>query len=99
MIIEIVTFRTAETTPDSQIVSAAENLIINFWKKQDGFIDAELVKELNTKVWSFIYHFEDIQKLKTGGGLMRLSDEFKDFTTVILPESIQVTFNSFLKKW
>ena len=99
MITEFVEFKVLETTTDEQLISKADNMINDFWKKQDGFIDAELVKEIEGNSWYFIYHNENLEKLKACGGKMRNTKEFAEFISLVVPESISVTFFHKLRKW
>ena len=99
MITEFVTFTVLDTTTDEQLLAAADILINNFWKKQDGFIDAELVKGIEKNAWCFIYRNDSLVKLNAAGAKMRNSREFGQFISLIVPQSIGVTFNQQLKKW
>jgi hypothetical protein len=99
LITEFVKFKVLETTTDEQLISKADIVINGFWKKQDGFIDAELVKDVEENSWCFIYHNESLEKLKAGGEKMRSSKEFGDFIPLIVPGSISVTFYHRLRKW
>lgn len=99
MIAEFVRFKALDTTTDEQLLSTADMLINNFWKKQAGFIDAELVKEVEENAWCFIYHSDSLEKLNAGGEKMRNSQEFGQFISLIVPQSIGVTFYHQLKKW
>ena len=99
MITEFVEFKVLETTTDEQLISKADNLINNFWEKEGGFINAELVKGIEGNNWCFIYHNESLEKLKTSGGKMRNTKEFGKFISLVVPESIRVTFFHKLKMW
>ena len=99
MITEFVKFTALETTTEKQLISKSDSLINGFWKKQDGFLDAELVKDVGENSWCFIYHNESMEKLKAGGEKMRNSKEFSEFISLIIPKSIDVTFYRQLIKW
>ena len=99
MITEFVKFKALETTRDEQLIFKADAMINGFWKKQDGFIDAELVKDVEANAWCFIYHNENLEQLKAGGEKMRNSKEFGEFIPLIVPGSIGVTFFHQLRKW
>lgn len=99
MITEFVKFKVLETTTDEQLILKADIMINGFWKKQDGFIDAELVKDIEENAWCFIYHNDSLEKLKTGGEKMRKSKEFGEFIPLIVPGSIGVTFYHQVRKW
>ncbi len=97
-ITEFVKMEALQTTTDEQIKSKAE-VINDFLQKQDGFIDAELVKAVEGNIWHFIYHFENFEKLKVIGEKMRSSKMFDEITPVIVPGSLSVSFYTQLKRW
>lgn len=99
MITEFIKLNLAETVADEQMIAKSDLLINDFMKKQDGFIDAELVKEGDKNAWSFIYHFDNIEKLKAIGEAMRKSKEFAEFITLVAPGSLSVTLHDQLRKW
>lgn len=99
MITEFVKLKKLETTTDKQLLSTADTLINDFWKQQDCFVDAELVKNIENNEWCFIYHFESMEKVKAIGEQMRASKEFGQFISLVNPENIKVTFNQQIKKW
>ena len=70
-----------------------------FLQKQDGFIDAELVKAVDGNVWYFIYHIESMEKLKAVGEKLRSSKMFDHITPLIVPGSLSVSFFEQTKKW
>jgi len=98
IITEFVNFKVPETTTLEQLVSKAGNLI-DFQKKLDGYIDSELVKDVRENEWRFIYHYESLEKLKLIGENLRSSKEFGEFTSLVVPGSINVTFYHGIKKW
>lgn len=100
MITEFVKFKALDATTDEQLISETENLITDFWKNQDGFIDSELMKsEDDNKEWCSIYHFESMEKLKNGAEKMRTSKEFGEFMNLLEPGSIRISFYHFFKNW
>ncbi len=99
IITEFVKFKVLETTTDEQLISTAEMNINGFHKKQDGFIDAELVKDVEDNFWCFIFHYESFEKIKVVGEKLRKSKEFGEFIPLIVPESISATFHHHLRKW
>jgi heme-degrading monooxygenase HmoA len=99
IITEFVNFKVLETTTDEQLLSTSDNIINGFHKKQDGFIDAELVKDVEENTLCFIFHYESLEKIKAGGEKMRNSKEFAEFVPLIVPGSINVIFNHRLRKW
>lgn len=99
MITELVKFNLLETVTEDQLLTVSDSLINNFWKKQDGFIDATLTRGTQENDWCFIYHFESMEKVKAGGEMMRVSKEFSEFIALVVPGSINVVFNQQVKKW
>ena len=55
MITEFVEISLPETTTVEQFTEKAENFV-NFLKKQDGFIDGELVKAPEDNAWRFVFY-------------------------------------------
>jgi len=98
IITELVKFKVLETTTDEQLISKAD-ILNDFQKKQDGFIDAELVKDIKEGEWYFVYHYESMEKVKAIGERMRSSRVFEEFTPLTAPGSLGVTFYHQLKKW
>jgi hypothetical protein len=99
MITELVKLNLLEAITDKQLLTKSDLLINDFMKRQEGFIDAELVKEADKNTWTFIYHFVNIEKLKEIGEAMRKSKEFAEFITLIAPGSLSVTIHHQLRKW
>jgi hypothetical protein len=99
IITEFVTFKKLETTPDEQLISVAERNVTGFHMKQEGFIDAELVKDVEENEWCFIFHYESLEQIMAVGEKMRKSREFGEFIPLIVPQSIHATFNDHLRRW
>ncbi len=99
MITEFVKFQLLENATEEQLILKSDNLVNNFQKKQDGYIASELVKDTKENVWIFIYHYESMEKIMRVGEKMRQTKEFGEFFSLIVPESISVTFNEQLRKW
>lgn len=99
MITEHVNFKALETTTDEQLLLKADIFINGFLKKQEGFIDAELVKDGEGDSRCFIIHYESFEKVKAIVAKMGNCKEFDEFKSVIVPGSIGVTFHQHLKKW
>ena len=99
MITEFVKFKVLETTTDEQLISKADIHMNGFQKKQDGFIDTELVKNVEENEWYFIFHYESLEKIKAVGEKMRSNKAFDDLNTLIVPGSISVTLYDQLRKW
>ena len=98
VITEFVKIEVLQTTTEEKLLNAA-GMINDFIRKQDGFIDSELVKPLEGNTWYFIYHIESIEKLKTVGEKIRSVRLFDQLTPLITPGSMTVTFFSQVKKW
>jgi len=97
MITEFVEISVPETTTVEQFTEKAVNLN-NFLQKQDGYIDGELLKALDGNAWRFVFHFENMEKVKAIGEKMRNSVEFNEFRSVIVP-GINVSFFLQNQKW
>ncbi len=98
MITEFVKFDALQTTTKEQLISWAD--VINFFlQKQDGFIDCELVKALDSQTWYFIYHMENFQKLQEIGAKLREQKLFDEIAPLIVSGSLQVTFYEHMKNW
>ena len=98
VITEFVEISVPETTTVEQFTEKAENFN-NFLSKQNGYIDGELVKALEGNAWRFIFHFENMEKVKAIGEKMRSSIEFNEFKSVIIPENLRVSFFHQVRKW
>lgn len=99
IITEFVNFRVLETTSEKQLLSEADIFINDFLKKQDGFVDAELEKDVEGNARTFIMHYESFEKVKAIVERMRSSKEFDEFKSAIVPGSIAVTFHQHLRNW
>lgn len=97
IITEFVNFRTLETTTEEQLFSKVD-FLNDFQRNQDGFIDAELVKQVETNDWCLIYHYENMEKVKAIGAQMRIHKVFDEFMPLTVPDSVRVTFYVQLKK-
>jgi len=98
MITEFVKFELSQTTSEEQLLAVAEK-INGFLQKQDGFIDSELIKPLEGNTWYFIYHIENIEKLRVVGEKIRSIKLFDELIPLITPGSMNVTFFNQVKKW
>lgn len=95
-ITEFVEISLPETTTVEQFTEKAENFA-NFLKKQDGYIDGEMVKAPEGNNWRFVFHFENMEKVKAIGDKMRASSEFAGFKSVIA--GFGVSFFEQVRKW
>jgi len=97
-ITELLKIEVLPATTAEQLLSKA-NLINEFLQKQDGFIDAELVKAVEGNIWYFIYHIENMEKLRVVGEKLRNSKLFDEIIPLIVPGSMSVTFYAQQKTW
>jgi hypothetical protein len=98
IITEFVKMEALQTTTDEQIMAKAD-IINGFLQKQDGFIDSELVKALEGNTWYFLYHIENIEKLRVVGEKLRSNKLFDELTSVIVAGSMSFSFFSQIKRW
>ncbi len=84
-------------TPE-QVVEKAD-AINSFISQQDGFIDSELVRGVEGNTWYFIYHIENMEKLKAVGEKIRSKRLFGDLMPLIEPDSMKVSFYQKVKSW
>ena len=98
MITEFVKIELLQTTTEEQLLNKAD-LINEFLQKQDGFIDSELVKAFEGNTWYFIYHIENVEKLRVVGEKIRSVKLFNELNPLITPGSMSVTFYNQVKKW
>ncbi len=98
MITELVKFKALETTTEDQLISKAE-LLMDFQKQQDGYIDCELVKSVEENGWYFIYHYESLEKVKVNGEKLRKNPAFERLMQLLIPESVHVSFYNKVKTW
>jgi hypothetical protein len=98
MITEFVKFKVLETTTEEELLKKAD-ILNDFQKKQDGYINGELVKDTGENTWYFIYHYESLEKVKAIGEKLRSNKIFDEFTPVTVPGSVSVSFNQQVKTW
>jgi hypothetical protein len=96
MITELMKIEALPTTTDEQLIAKAD-VVNTFLQQQDGFIDAEMVKAVEGNVWYFIYHIENMEKLKVVGDKLRSSKLFGEMMPLIVPGSMSVTFYNHVK--
>ncbi|HQG57223.1 MAG TPA: hypothetical protein PK496_09495 [Bacteroidales bacterium] len=98
VITEFVKMEVLQTTTEEQLLAKTE-IINQFLRKQDGFIDAELVKAIEGNVWFLIYHIENFEKLKAVGEKLRAMKLFDEIIPLIEPGSMSVSFYQKIKTW
>ena len=98
IITELVQFKALDMTTDVQIVNAVNNLN-EFQKMQDGFLDAELIKDVKEDSWCVIFHYESFEKVQAIGALLRSNKVFSDFTSLVVPENLNISFYHPLREW
>jgi hypothetical protein len=97
IITEFVKIEALQTTTDDQLL-AKVNLINDFLRNQDGFIDCELVKPMGGNTWYFIYHIENIEKLKAVGEKLRSNKLFDELIPLITAGSMNFSFFNLVQK-
>jgi hypothetical protein len=98
IITEFVKMELLQTTTNEQFLAKAD-VINSFLQKQDGFMDAELVKAVEGNIWYFIYHIENMEKLKAVGEKLRSRKLFDEITPLIVPGSLCVSFYGQMNNW
>jgi hypothetical protein len=98
IITEFVKIETLQTTTDEQVITKAD-LINDFLQNQDGFIDSELVKALEGNTWYFVYHIENLEKLRIVGAKLRNNKLFDELIPLITEGSMSFSFFNQLRKW
>ncbi|HNY03894.1 MAG TPA: hypothetical protein PKG48_14965 [Bacteroidales bacterium] len=98
IITELVTFLKPDSTTEEQLV-AGVNSLNEFQRRQDGFVDSELVKSPADNRWHLIFHFENMEKVRAIGDKMRAENVLAAFTPLLIPGSLAVTFHQQVKRW
>lgn len=98
IITELVEFKVLRTTTDEQLLDRAD-ILNRFLQKQDGFIDAELVKAVEGNKWYFIYHIENYEKLKATAENIHTLKLIDAITELIESDSMCVSVYQQYKKW
>jgi hypothetical protein len=91
IITELVQFEALDATTDKQIVTPVHRLNL-FQKKYEGFLDAEIAKDMKEDTMHIIFHYENFEKVQAIGAQLRSSKEFIDFRSLIVPESLKISF-------
>jgi hypothetical protein len=97
-ITELVRIEVLPSITDEQVLAKA-NLINDFIQNQDGFMDCELVKPMEGNIWYFIYHIENLEKLRAVGAKLRSNKLFDELIPLITPGSMNFSFFSQIEKW
>jgi len=98
IITEMVHFEALDTTNDEQIVDAVQGLN-RFQKAYEGFLDAEIAKDIKEDSWNIIFHYKNFEWVQAIGAHLRSSKEFSDFKSLIDTESLRISFGQQLKHW
>lgn len=98
MITELVRIEVLPSTTEEQVLTKA-NLINDFLKNQDGFIDCEFVKGMEGNTWLLIYHIENMEKLRAVGEKLRSNRLFDELIPIITTGSMNFSFFNLVKKW
>jgi hypothetical protein len=98
VITEFVQVKVLETTTDEQLLAKAD-VLNDFLKNHNGYLDSELIKGIEGNTWVFIFHYISMEKVRIIAEKMRNSKEFEEFKILIVPASISVTFFNQMRKW
>jgi hypothetical protein len=98
VITEFVQVKVLETATDEQLLAKAD-VLNDFLKNQDGYLDSELIKGIEGNTWFFIFHYISMEKVRVIAEKMRNSKEFEEFKILLVPASISVTFFNQMRKW
>lgn len=98
-ITEIVMFQPNESASEAELLEKADKLVGGFQKKETGFIDAELVKNVSDNKWCIIYHYQSMADVDAIGKTIRNTEAFKAFAALTLPDSISVSFYQYKLDW
>jgi len=98
IITELVQFEALDTSTDEQIVDAVQR-VNQFQKAYEGYLDAEIAKDMKEDSWSIIFHYENFEWVQAIGSDLRSSKEFMDFRSLMAPESLNVSFGRQFKNW
>ena len=98
MITELVKIQVLPSATEEQVLTKV-NLINDFLQNQDGFIDCELIKPFEGNTWFFIFHIENMEKLKAFGEKLRSNKLFDELIPLITPGSMNFSFFNPVKKW
>jgi hypothetical protein len=74
-------------------------LTVHFLRKQDGFIDCELIKAMEGNTWFLIYHIENMEKLRAVGEKLRSNKLFNELIPLITAGSMNFSFLNQVKRW
>ncbi|MBN2772851.1 MAG: hypothetical protein JXR31_01290 [Prolixibacteraceae bacterium] len=99
MITEFISFELSDGIGHEQLILQADRVVNEFHKKQDGYVDMELVCENSGKQWQMVIHYQtmdDIEKVKTN---LPKSCAIKGFTELIRPGTMKVSFYGQKGKW
>lgn len=98
IITELIEIKLLDSTKRDELLLKA-NEINTFLQNEDGFIRAELIKNIESNVWYFVYHFENFEKLKAVGVKLRSNKMFEGIKLLIVPDSMNVSFYEQIEKW
>lgn len=87
-----------DSTTEEQRVNAVDRLN-QFQKKHDGFLAAEISKDLKEDSWELVFHYENLEKVQAIGTPLRSSKEFMDFSSLIASESLKISFCQQVETW
>ena len=98
IITELIEIKLLDSIKKDELLLKA-NEINTFLKNEDGFIRAELIKEIESNVWNFVYHFENFEKLKAVGAKLKSNKMFEGIKQLSVPDSMNVSFYEQIEIW
>ena len=97
-ITELVQFEALDTSTNEQILDAVDRLN-RFQEFYVGYLDAEITKDMKKDSWSIIFHYKSFEWVQAIGAHLRSSKEFINFNSLIVSESLSISFGQQLKHW
>lgn len=88
---EILEFKFIPTIQDEEILIKINATIEKFHKKQDGFIDAEVLKNTSEKLWYLILHYKSIANIKNSAENLKVSAEIDALKRIVVPDTIKIS--------
>ncbi len=98
-ITEIVTFQIKLGVAEENTIEIIDDVVNNFHKKQEGFINGELVKGEKENEWSMIYHYQSMENIKAVGEKIAQGTEMDKFKEIVMPESVKLQFLKQILSW
>lgn len=99
MITELIEFEKKAEITNKQLVEQAEMIVNEFHKKQDGYVDMELISDKTNQHWQMIIHYQSMQDIEKVKENVPKSEVLNDFRNLVIPETMKVTFHNQHGKW